>query len=195
MGTRPNDAFLELVETMKRSAAALRDAQVPFLLGGGLASWARGGPPTDHDVDFLVRERDVERAEDALAAAGLRLERPPEGWLVKAWDGDVLVDLIFRPAGGAVGDEHFERATVLEVAAQSLPVASIEDVLAAKLLALTEQEPDFGQVLEIARSLREQIDWDAIRVQVDRSPFGAAFFTLVERLGIVEAPVASGARA
>ena len=180
---------------MKRSAAALRDAQVPFLLGGGLASWARGGPPTDHDVDFLVRERDVERAEDALAAAGLRLERPPEGWLVKAWDGDVLVDLIFRPAGGAVGDEHFERATVLEVAAQSLPVASIEDVLAAKLLALTEQEPDFGQVLEIARSLREQIDWDAIRVQVDRSPFGAAFFTLVERLGIVEAPVASGARA
>jgi hypothetical protein len=195
MGTQPNDAFLELVDTMKRSAAALRDAKVPFLLGGGLASWARGGPPTDHDVDFLVRERDVGRAKEALAAIGLRLERPPEGWLVKAWDGDVLVDLIFRPAGGAVGDEHFERATVLEVAAQSLPVASIEDVLAAKLLALTEQEPDFGQVLEIARSLREQIDWETVRAQVDRSPFGAAFFTLVERLGIVvEETVESGSR-
>ena len=106
---------------MKRSAATLRDAKVPFLLGGGLASWARGGPPTDHDVDFLVRERDIERAEEALAAAGFRLERPPEGWLVKAWDGDVLVDLIFHPAGGAVGDEHFERATTLEVAAQPFP--------------------------------------------------------------------------
>ncbi|HEY1315759.1 MAG TPA: hypothetical protein VGF10_00930 [Gaiella sp.] len=191
MGTQPNDAFLRLVETMKRSAAALRDAKVPFLLGGGLASWARGGPPTDHDVDLLVRERDVERAQDALAAAGFRLEQPPEGWLVKAWDGDVLVDLIFRPAGGAVGDEHFERGTVLEVAAQSLPVASIEDVLAAKLLALTEQEPDYGQVLEIARSLREQIDWDVVRSQVDPTPFGAAFFTLVERLGIVPEPVTS----
>jgi len=100
-------------------------------------------------------------------------------------DGNVLVDLIFRPAGGAIGDEHFERATVLEVAAQSVPVASIEDVLAAKLLALTEQEPDFGPVLEIARSLREQIDWDVVRSQVERSAFGAAFFTLVERLGIV----------
>jgi len=117
MGTQPNDAFLELVETMKRSAAILRDAKVPFLLGGGLASWARGGPPTEHDVDLMLRERDVQRAEEALAAAGLRLERPPEGWLVKAWDGNVLVDLIFRPAGGAIGDEHFERATVLEVAA------------------------------------------------------------------------------
>jgi hypothetical protein len=190
VGSQPNDAFLELVETMKRSAATLRDAKVPFLLGGGLASWARGGPPTDHDVDFLVRERDVERAEEALAAAGFRLERPPEGWLVKAWDGDVLVDLIFHPAGGAVGDEHFERATTLEVAAQPLPVASVEDVLTTKILALTEQEPDFGPVLEIARSLREQIDWVALRSQVERSPFGAAFFTLVERLGIVEEPVA-----
>ncbi|HEY9458519.1 MAG TPA: nucleotidyltransferase family protein [Gaiella sp.] len=190
MGSQPNDAFLELVETMKRSAATLRDAKVPVLLGGGLASWARGGPPTDHDVDFLVRERDIERAEEALAAAGFRLERPPEGWLVKAWDGDVLVDLIFHPAGGAVGDEHFERATTLEVAAQPLPVASVEDVLTTKLLALTEQEPDFGPVLEIARSLREQIDWVALRSQVERSPFGAAFFTLVERLGIVEEPVA-----
>ena len=191
MGTQPNDQFLSLVETMKRSAAALRDAKVPFLLGGGLASWARGGPPTDHDVDLLVRERDVERAQEALAEAGFRIEQPPEGWLVKAWDGDVLVDVIFRPAGGAVGDEHFERATVREVAAQSLPVASIEDVLAAKLLALTEQEPDFGPVLEIARSLREQIDWDAVRDQVERTPFGAAFFTLVERLGIVPERVGS----
>ena len=191
MGTQPDDAFLELVEAMKRSAAALRDAKVPFLLGGGLASWARGGPPTEHDVDFLVRERDVERAEEALAAAGLRLERPPEGWLIKAWDGDVLVDLIYRPAGGAIGDEHFERGTTLEVAAQTIPVASIEDVLAAKLLALTEQEPDFGPVLEIARSLREQIDWPTVRSQVEHTAFGAAFFTLVERLGIVPEPLAA----
>ena len=27
--------------------------------------------------------------------AGLRAEDPPEEWLVKAWDGDTLVDLIF----------------------------------------------------------------------------------------------------
>jgi hypothetical protein len=191
MGSQPDDAFLDLVETMKRSAAVLRDAGVPFLLGGGLALWARGGPPTEHDVDLLLRERDVEHAQEALAAAGLRLEQPPEGWLVKAWDGEILVDLIFRPAGGAIGDEHFERATVVEVAAQSVPVASIEDVLAAKLLALTEQEPDFGPVLEIARSLREQIDWDVVRSQVEHSAFGAAFFTLVERLGIVGEPVGS----
>ena len=191
MGMPQDEAFPAVLETMKRSSAALRDAGVPFLLGGGLAAWARGGPPTDHDVDLLVRERDVERAQAALGRAGFRLEQPPEEWLVKAWDRGVLVDVIFRPSGGPIDDSHFERAETLEVAAQELPVAAIEDVLAAKVLALSEQEPDFAQVLALSRSLREQIDWETVRAQVDHSPFGAAFFTLVERLGILSEPVPS----
>lgn len=169
---------------MKKAAAALRGAEIPFLLGGGLAAWARGGPPTDHDVDFLVRERDVEQALEALEAAGMRPERPPEGWLLKAWDGEVLVDLIYHPSGGPVDDEYFARAETLEVAALPIDVASIDDVLATKLLAMNEQNPDFRPVLEIARSLREQIDWDAVRAQVGDAPFGAAFLTLVEKLRI-----------
>ena len=54
---------------------------------------------------------------------------PPEGWLLKAHDGEILVDLIYRPAGGPIGDEHFERATPMELMAQPVLVASIDDVL------------------------------------------------------------------
>jgi hypothetical protein len=133
----------------------------------------------------MVRQADVERAADALRDAGMQIEHPPEGWLVKAWDGDVLVDLIFRPAGGPVDDGYFERASREEVSAMPILVASLDDVLATKLLAMSEQEPDFRPVLEIARSLREQIDWDSVRAQVEDSPFGAAFLTLVERLRIL----------
>jgi hypothetical protein len=174
-----------LAATMKRAAAALRDAQIEFMLGGGLAVWARGGPPTDHDVDFYVRERDSAKGRDALVQAGLRAEEATEEWLFKAYDGPVLVDLIFRPAGGPIGDEHFARATELEVAAQTMLVASIDDVLVTKLLAITEQDPDFGPPLEVARALREQIDWDFVRTRSSSSPFGQAFVTLVEGLGIV----------
>lgn len=184
MPSAPPENLESLIATMKRAAAALRDADVEFMLGGGLAVWAYGGPPSDHDVDFFVREADAERALRALAEAGMRAERPPEDWLLKVHDGPVLVDLIFRPAGGEVGDEHFARAALLEVMAQRLLVASVDDVLATKLLALTEQEPNFRDVLAIARALREQIDWDAVEERAGSSPFARAFFTLVEGLGI-----------
>jgi hypothetical protein len=180
------DEFAHLIDAMKAAAAALRDAEVPHLLGGGLAAWARGGPPTEHDVDFFVRPEDAERALAALVDAGMRPERPPEGWLLKAWYEDTLVDLIFDPAGGPVTDEHFERAERLEVMAQPVDVASLDDVMVTKILSITEMQPDFASVLELARSLREQIDWEFVRERTASSPFARSFFTLVEELGIVE---------
>lgn len=180
-----------LLTTMKRAAAALRESQVEFMLGGGLAIWARGGPPTDHDVDLFLRERDADKALDALRAAGMRTEKPPEHWLYKAWDGANLVDLVFRPAGGPIDDEHFARADEIEVNAQRLAVASIDDVLVTKLLALSEQEPDYRDVLVVARSLREQVSWADVAARTGDSPFARAFFTLVTGLGVVPAAEAA----
>jgi len=172
---------------MKRAGAALREEGVDFMLGGGLAIWARGGPPTDHDVDFFVREEDAERALDVLTAAGFRPERPPEHWLYKAWDGENLVDLVFHPAGGPIDDGHFARATELEVSAQRLLVASIDDVFVTKLLAISEQDPDFRVVLEVARALREQVNWRSVARRTRDSPFARAFFELAGGLAIVDA--------
>ena len=70
MGYTPSDNFPELVETMKKAAGAWRESGVDFILGGGLATWGRGGPPTEHDVDFFVRERDAERSLEALVGPG-----------------------------------------------------------------------------------------------------------------------------
>src|SRR5918994_6187044 len=190
MAFTPSDDFPELLDAMKRAAAVLRDEEVPYMLGGGLAAWARGGPPTEHDIDFFIREEDSERALGALEAAGMSPERPPEGWLFKAWAGDKLVDLIFHPSGGPIDDGYFERAEELEVAAQTMPVASLADVLTTKLMALNEQQPDLASVLELARSLREQIDWAHVRTRTAESPFARAFFTLVEELGVVDEPAA-----
>jgi hypothetical protein len=186
MPSAPPENLESLLATMKRAGAVLRENGVDHMLGGGLAIWARGGPPTDHDVDFLLREEEAGHALDVLAAAGLRPERPPEHWLYKAWDGDNLVDLVFHPAGGPIGDEHFARATEMEVSAHRTLVASIDDVLVAKLLALNEQEPDFRAVLEISRAVREQVNWKSVARRTRKSPFARAFFELVEGLEIVD---------
>lgn len=182
----PDQEFEQLLESMKRAAGVLREADVDYLLGGGLACWARGAPKTEHDVDFLVRPEDAELALQALAEAGMRTEKPPEGWLVKAYDGDVLIDLIFDPQGGPVDDAAFARADDLEVHATRMKVAAVEDVFVQKLLALSEQEPDYSSVLELARSLREQVDWDDVRSRTADAPFAKAFFTLLDELEIVQ---------
>ena len=170
---------------MKHAAAALRDAEIRFALAGGLACWARGGPATDHDVDFLIKPPDAEKALAALQTAGMEPERPPEDWLLKARHDDTLVDLIFSPSGGTVTDEMLDRAEEREVMGMRMPVISLEEVLATKLLALTEQEPNYRAVLEIARTLREQIRWDEVRERTEGAPFAKAFFTLIEELEIL----------
>jgi len=177
--------FDDLLQTLKKAAAALRETEVPFLLGGGLAAWARGGPETGHDLDLMVKPDAAERAMKALEESGFRIEDPPEEWLYKAWDGDVLVDIIFEPSGGPVDDAMFERADELEVHAVSMWVMSLEDVMVTKLLSLREHEVDYESVLEISRALREQINWDEVWRRTSHSAYVRAFFYLAEQLGIL----------
>jgi hypothetical protein len=166
---------------------------VPFLLAGSLAVWARGGPETRHDLDFVIKEEDLERAVDVLSEAGMRPEKPPEEWLWKAWDGDVLIDLIFAPRGLEVTDEVIRRGEQLHVLGITIPVMSIEDVLVTKLLALHEHELDFTGLVRIARAVREQIDWRYLRERTKGSPYASAFFVLCEELAIADPQAAHGA--
>ena len=182
--TDTDASFEDLLETLKRASAALREADIPFVLGGGIAVWARGGPETEHDLDFFLKPEDADRALQALADAGFRPEKPPEGWLYKAWDGDVLLDLIFDPSGVTIDDEFIERAPETEVHAVRMRVLRPEDVLVTKLLAMREHEVDYESVLEVARAVREQIDWDEVRKRTDGSPYAKAFFTLIDELDL-----------
>lgn len=179
-----DEGFDAFEATLKKSVAAFRQAEVEALLGGSLAIWARGGPETRHDLDFMVREADAERALQALADAGMTPERAPEGWLHKAWDGEVLVDLIFQPRGLEMTDDVFKRGDTREVMAISVNLMGLEDVFATKLLSFDEHNCDYQAILLMARSLREQIDWAALRERTEDSPFARAFFTLAEGLGV-----------
>jgi hypothetical protein len=181
--------FEEIEASLKTAAAALRDAELPFALAGSVACWARGAPQSRNDLDFLVRPQDAEAALQALVDAGLRPERPPEGWLLKAWHagdgGETLIDLIFGPRGITDVADVLERAEILPVAALDLPVAHLDDVMVMKLHAFDEHACDFAGILAIARAVREQVDWDDVRERTATSPFARGFFTMLEGLGIV----------
>ncbi|MFL5864505.1 MAG: nucleotidyltransferase family protein [Solirubrobacteraceae bacterium] len=179
-----NDAFAPLAETCRIAVAALRDAGVRFALAGSFAAWARGGPQPGKDLDFMVKPQDADAALNALVEAGMRPERPPEEWLVKAWHGDTMIDVIFYPSGLDMTDEVLDRAEPIPVLAVETPVMALEDVLVTKLMALDEHALDYTSLLGIARACREQIDWTALRRRTGSSPYARAFFALIEALGI-----------
>jgi hypothetical protein len=180
-------SFADIENSLKRAASALKAAEIPFMLGGSLACWARGGPESTNDLDLFVRPQDAERALEALAGIGMRTERPPEGWLLKAWDGDVLVDVIFSPLGLELDDALLADAESHSVFAIDMPVMRLEDVFSTKLLSLNEHYLDYAGLLQIARAVREQVDWREVRERTSDSPYARAFFVLLDELGVVRA--------
>jgi hypothetical protein len=179
---------------LKRSTSALKADGVPFALGGGYALWVAGGPEPSHDVDLVVAETDVELAADSLAAAGLRVERPPEDWLFKAYcdpnsstepaEEPALVDVLHRLGGVPVEHSLLETAREYEVLGVRIPVLPPTPIMIAKLKSLSEHYCDFAPLLLSVRAVREQLDWTEIRKATQDNPFAEAFLLVVERLGI-----------
>jgi hypothetical protein len=180
--------------TLRRAASALEGAAIPFVLGGSMACWARGGPRVENDVDLMVAPEDADAALAALAEAGMEVEHPPERWLVKAHDADVCVDVIFAPLGVEIDRDYIERAEWLSVLAIRMRVMTVDDVLVSRLLAIDDHNLDYTALVAIARSLREQIDWVKLSGRVSESPYARAFLALTQELGI-SAPVLREARA
>jgi predicted nucleotidyltransferase len=180
----------KLTAAMMDVAAALRDAGIPYLLAGSFAAWARGAPAHDTDLDFAIKRHDAGRAVTALEQAGMRAKPTPEEWLRKVCDDDeaVVVDLIFNPAGLEVDDAVMERGNDIEVNGMTFRVMSIDDVMTTKLFAFKEHYLDYEDTLEMARVLREQIDWDVLRERCAHYAYAKPFFTLVEELGVVQTP-------
>src|SRR5262249_1973688 len=153
--------------TLKKASSALRDAGIPYCVIGSLAAWVRGAGESSHDLDFGIRVRDLVPAAEALQSAGMTIEIPPEDGLIKAWDPHpqgsyepTLVDLIYAPSGMPITDELLARCDNLHVLAQAMPVVSPTDQIVMKLATLREQNLDYTSAVNIARAIREQVNWD-----------------------------------
>jgi Uncharacterised nucleotidyltransferase len=175
----------EMLVTMKRVSSVLKRLDIPFALAGGFAVYARGGTASDHDVDFLLRESDVDDVLSALSEVGFRTERPPEDWLAKVYDGDVMVDLIYRPVERPVTDETLKDSGIIRVQAMALPVLSATTLMVHKMLTFSQHRCDFAEALPIARSLREQIDWGRVSKETAESPYAKAFLVLLELMDLL----------
>ncbi|OBK73074.1 hypothetical protein A5650_21500 [Mycobacterium sp. 1164985.4] len=173
----------DLRDALKRAASALRASGPDFALGGSYALWVFGGPEPVHDVDFVVAEPDTEKAAATLEEAGFRVERTPEDWLFKACvEDDFVIDVLHRLNGVPVDKESILAAEEYDVLAVRMRVLAPTEVMREKLNSLNEHHCDFAGLLPAVRAVREQLDWEQLRVDTADNPFASAFLMLADRL-------------
>lgn len=188
-GVLPKDHTQAILEATKHVAALLKRSGPPFALAGSVAAFAHGLPANfQHDTDFCVRSQDAEAAVKALEAGGIEIRGAPEDWLVKGRSGGEDIDLIFELARRPVSTELLDRAMVKAVDSVWMPVLAPTDLMDSRLAALCEHYCDFGDLLPMARMLREQIDWERLERAHRAEPLPDAFFHLLERLRVIDGP-------
>lgn len=104
---------------------------------------------------------------------------------MKAYDGDLLVDLIHRPNECPVDRELLDRADQVRVGPITAPVMPATYVAVDKLMVLGPHRCDMTELLLVTRALREQIDWQEVCEETEQSPYAEAFLLLAERLEII----------
>jgi hypothetical protein len=96
-----------------------------------------------------------------------------------------MIDLIFRAIGLPITDEVIARGEEMNVFSIRMSVMALEDVISTKLLALNEHFLDYESVLQMSRSLREQVNWREVRARTEHSPYARAFFALLAELEVI----------
>lgn len=139
---RPVHIDAESQAALARAVEVLDAQRIEYALMGGVASSTVGRRRATHDIDLFLTRDGARAAVDALGAAGFRTERTDEGWLFKAFLGEVMIDLIFVSKGGVVFDEEMRtRRRETRLGSRSIHVLAPEDQILIKALAASEHAP------------------------------------------------------
>ncbi len=190
---------MSLAAFLRRVAEILDEAGVPYMLTGSLASAYYAVPRATQDLDVVIaaEEPGIERIVQGLLTAGCYVDRdaalearrthgqfnaidPESGW---------KVDLIVR-RDRPYSRTEFERRERVTLLGVEVAVASLEDVLIAKLewgrlgdsalqrrdvvqlLERTWEQLDQSYLKKWVTELALQSEWDEARMQVGRDSGG-----------------------
>ncbi len=152
---RLNDFYL-------RSMAVLRDADVPFLIGGAyVMEMCANVSRRTKDFDLYVRPYHVDAALGALAHAGFNTEVTSPHWLAKARHGRDYVDLIFRAGNGLceVDDSWFARAHDDELLGLPVKLCAPEEMIFMKAYIMERERFDGADIAHLLVSCGDKLDW------------------------------------
>lgn len=159
-GMEPSDADIE--RTLADVVQAIEDKGIPYLLMGGAGTVTFGRRRATDDIDIFVRVDDADRVLEVLGAAGFETTETELTWLHKAFRRGVLVDVIYRSAGGVLlDDDMLRRGRRLAYRGTETTIMSPEDLVVIKALASSEEATrHWYDALSLIAS--GELDWDYV---------------------------------
>jgi hypothetical protein len=149
----------------------LREARLPFLVGGAFAFESYTGIVRQtKDLDLFVRPRDSGRLLRALAEAGYRTELRFPHWLGKAWKGDASIDIIFSSGNGlcTVDDGWFDHAPPAVVLGLEAALTPAEETIWSKAFVMERNRYDGADIAHLLHARARQLDWARLLSRFNR---------------------------
>jgi len=163
-----SDAISRSEWAIYRSAIrTVRDAGIPFLLGGGFAGATFTGRWRDtKDIDLYVHPRDRQAAAEALIEAGFedyysRLTYDRK-WIFRSIKSNVIVDIIWAMANqrAQVDQLWFERAGSVQIRGEKLLVVPMEEFMWCKLYIMQRDHCDWPDIFNLLYKNGPKMDWE-----------------------------------
>jgi len=149
----------------RRAMGALRDAEIPFLVGGAYAlARYTGIERHTKDLDLFLTRDDALRALEALGRAGCQTDLTFPHWLAKAFCGDDFVDLIFSSGNGVaeVDDGWFEHAVANHVLGVPVRLCPAEEMIWSKGFIMERERYDGADIAHLLLALGPDLDWSRL---------------------------------
>src|SRR4051812_15770154 len=149
-----------------RAIKALREANVPFMLGGGFALATFTGRWRDtKDIDFYIHPGDREAAVTALTKAGFAdyysQRAYDRKWIYRSTRSGVIVDVIWAMANqrAQVDDLWFHHARSMLIRGEKLQVLPLEEFMWCKLYIMQRDHCDWTDIFNLPYAVGPRLDW------------------------------------
>jgi hypothetical protein len=149
----------------RRALDVLREAGVPFLVGGAYAlQYYTGVTRHTKDFDVFVDQRDFARALQTFTDAGYRAEATFPHWLGKVFSNGAFIDIIFGSGNATahVDAGWFEHAEEGHILGRPVLLCPVEETIWSKSFVMERERYDGADIAHLIRARGSHLDWDRL---------------------------------
>lgn len=159
-------------ESFNAALTTITAANIPFLVGGGIAFHHHTGYPRSYsDLDIFCKAGDYPKILSLLEEKGFDVTVQDEKWLAKAHKGEAQIDVLFSAPNNiqTVEESWFENGEKVELFGVEVTCLGAEELFWSKIYVQNSSKFDGPDVYHLILKKGHAIDWRNIlnRMEAD----------------------------